>query len=49
MLLTVLAFLRLLWFKSELQASVIKGRAEVLPEVNAAICSGRYVKAAPTG
>lgn len=41
--LTGLAFLRLVLYKNELDGNVIKARAEVLPEVNAAICSGRYI------
>jgi hypothetical protein len=41
--LTLLAFLRLVMFKSELDSNIIKARLELLPEVNAAIASGRYV------
>ncbi len=35
-------FLRLLWFTHELGSSIMRARAEVLPEVDQAICSGRY-------
>ena len=42
-LLTGLAFLRLVLYKNELDANVIKARLEILPEVNGAICSGRYI------
>jgi hypothetical protein len=45
--LTLLAFARLVYFKSELASNVIKARAELLPEVNAAIASGRYVAPPP--
>ncbi len=41
--LALFAFLRLLWFNHELDSSILRGRAEVLPEVDQAICSGRYV------
>jgi len=41
--LTGLAFLRLVLYKNELDANVIKARLEILPEVNSAICSGRYI------
>lgn len=42
-LLTGLAFLRLVLYKNELDANVIKARLELLPEVNNAVCSGRYI------
>ncbi len=41
--LAVFAFLRLLWFLRELDSSIMRARAEILPEVDAAICSGRYI------
>lgn len=41
--LTGAAFLRIMWYKSELDSSIIRARAEILPEVNDAICSRRYV------
>ncbi len=41
--LTIAAFLRLLYYKNELQGTIIRARAEILPEVNAAIYSGRYI------
>jgi len=40
--LAVSAFLRLLWFAHDLNSQILRGRAEVLPEVDAAIASGRY-------
>lgn len=46
-ILTVIAFLRLLWFKNELDSSIMRARAEILPEVDQAICSGRYVGPPP--
>ena len=42
-LLTGLAFLRLVLYKNELDANVIKARLEIMPEINQAICSGRYI------
>lgn len=42
-ILTLLAFLRLIYYKNELDSSIIRARAEILPEVNAALCSGRYI------
>jgi hypothetical protein len=42
-LLTIAAFLRLLYYKNELQGTIIRARAEILPEVNAALVSGRYI------
>lgn len=41
--LTGAAFLRLVWYKHELQGTIIRARAEVLPEVTAALISGRYI------
>lgn len=38
----VSAFLRLLWFAHDLNSQILRARAEVLPEVDAAIVSGRY-------
>ncbi len=40
--LAVSAFLRLLWFAHDLNSQILRARAEVLPEVDAAIASGRY-------
>lgn len=40
--LAVGAFLRLLWFAHDLDSQILRARAEVLPEVDAAIASGRY-------
>ena len=37
-----LGFLRLFLFKNELQSNITRARAEVLPEVDAAIVHGRY-------
>lgn len=37
------AFVRLLLFKHQFDESMIKARAEVLPEAEAAIASGRYI------
>jgi len=48
-LLTLAAFARLLWYKNDLEGTIIRARAEILPEVNAAVCSGRYVAARPPG
>ncbi|CAN5880278.1 hypothetical protein BH11MYX3_BH11MYX3_15010 [soil metagenome] len=45
----VLGFARLLWFNHELGSSIMRGRAEVLPEVDQAIVSGRYVAPLPPG
>ena len=45
--LTIFAFLRILWFKHELDSTILRGRAEVLPEVDQAIVSGRYVAPPP--
>lgn len=42
-LLTIAAFLRLVWYKHELEGTIIRARAEILPEVNAALISGRYI------
>ncbi|MDB4954301.1 MAG: hypothetical protein JWO36_1870 [Myxococcales bacterium] len=36
-------FLYLLWFKSEIDRSIIQARAEVLPEVDRMFAEGRYV------
>jgi hypothetical protein len=40
--LAISAFLRLLWFAHDLNGQILRARAEVLPEVDAAIASGRY-------
>ena len=40
--LAISAFLRLLWFAHDLDSQILRARAEVLPEVDAAIASGRY-------
>ncbi|MEO7091826.1 MAG: hypothetical protein ABI175_01165 [Polyangiales bacterium] len=40
--LAISAFLRLLWFAHDLNSQILRARAEVLPEVDAAIASGRY-------
>lgn len=37
-----LGFLRIYLFKGELESQVIRGRAELLPEVEATVASGRY-------
>jgi hypothetical protein len=47
--LALFGFLRLLWFMHELGSSIMRGRAEVLPEVDQAIVSGRYVAPLPPG
>ena len=41
--LTIAAFLRLVWYKNELEGTIVRARAEVLPDVNAALVSGRYI------
>ncbi len=45
--LAVSAFLRLLWYSHDLNSQILRARAEVLPEVDAAIASGRYRSAPP--
>lgn len=45
--LAVSAFLRLLWFAHDLNSQILRARAEVLPEVDSAIASGRYRPAPP--
>jgi hypothetical protein len=45
--LAISAFLRLLWFAHDLNSQILRARAEVLPEVDAAIASGRYRAPAP--
>jgi hypothetical protein len=40
--LAISAFLRLLWFTHDLNGQILRARAEVLPEVDAAIAAGRY-------
>lgn len=42
-LITVAAFLRLVYYKNELQGTIIRARAEILPEVISALVSGRYI------
>lgn len=37
-----IGFLRIFLFKGELESQVIRGRAEILPEVDNAIATGRY-------
>lgn len=37
-----IGFLRIFMFKGELESQVIRGRAEILPEVDNAVASGRY-------
>lgn len=37
-----IGFLRIYLFRGELESQVIRGRAEILPEVDAAIAAGRY-------
>jgi hypothetical protein len=39
----VVGFLYLLWFKAEIDRSIIQARAEVLPEVDRMFAEGRYV------
>lgn len=38
----VAAFLRLLWFLRELDSSLMRARAEIMPEVDSAVTSGRF-------
>ena len=45
--LAVAGFVRLFLFKNELESNVLRARAEVLPEVNTAIASGRFVTPQP--
>lgn len=45
--LAVLGFLRLFLFKNEVESNIIRGRAEVLPEVDRAVASGRFVTQMP--
>lgn len=45
--LAVAGFVRLFLFKAEVESNVLRARAEVLPEVNNAIASGRFVTPQP--
>jgi len=45
--LAIFAFLRLLWFTHDLNSQILRARAEILPEVDQAIVSGRYVGPPP--
>lgn len=45
--LALLGFARLFLFKNEVESNVIRARAEVLPEVDRAIASGRFVSQMP--
>jgi hypothetical protein len=41
-LLAGIGFVRIFFFKGELESQVMRGRAELLPEVDATVVSGRY-------
>jgi hypothetical protein len=45
--LAVLGFVRLFLFKNEVESNIVRARAEVLPEVDNAIASGRFVAPMP--
>jgi hypothetical protein len=45
--LAVAGFVRLFLYKNAIEADVVRGRAEVLPEVDRAIASGRFVTPMP--
>jgi hypothetical protein len=46
-LFAIAGFGRLFWFKRELDSSILRARAEILPEVDQAIVAGRYVAPPP--
>lgn len=45
--LAVAGFVRLFQFKNEVESNVLRARIEILPEVDAAIASGRFVSQPP--